>query len=341
MMKSGVITEKNKIVYQDSEIPVLKAGEVLIKVSYCGICGSDVHVLKGEHPTAVFPVIPGHEFVGELVDIGDGTFCNAEIGDQVVAQPFFSCRNCEPCAKGEDNVCEHLNFLGIHTNGGFAEYVKVKADKVYALPKSIDPKLAALTEPIAVAVHDVRRSGLKVGEDAMVIGGGPIGLLIAIVAKQAGANRVVISEISEYRRKEAEKLGFLTVNPLDKKFDEYLQDLTNAKGFDVVFEVSGSKPGIATAVDYAKITGTVMVVGMSSEPYPVALSQVFAKELKIQGVRIHSQYNFTGAIKLLQNKELTASFEALISEVFPVEKIEDAFAYAQTPGEFFKILVKM
>lgn len=340
-MKSGVITEKNTLLYKDSPMPILGPGEVMIKVSYCGICGSDIHVLKGEHPTAVFPVIPGHEFVGELVEISEGTFCNAKIGDLVVAQPFFSCRNCEPCAKGEDNVCEHLNFLGIHTNGGFAEYVKVKADKVYALPETVDSKLAALTEPIAVAVHDVRRSGLKVGEDALIIGGGPIGLLIAIVAKQAGANNVVISEISEYRRNEAQKLGFVTVNPLDEDFDKKIKELTKGKGFDVVFEVSGSKPGISTAVDYAKITGTVMIVGMTSEPYPIDLSQVFAKELRIQGVRIHSQYNFMGAIKLLENKELTESFGALISEVFPVEKIEDAFAYAQTPGEFFKILVKM
>lgn len=340
-MKSAIITEKNNITYKNLKMPVLEPGEVMIKVKYCGICGSDIHVLKGEHPTAIFPVIPGHEFVGELAEISDGTFCNAKVGDLVVAQPFFACGNCEPCAKGEDNVCEHLNFLGIHTNGGFAEYVKVKAEKVYALPHSMDPELAALTEPVAVAVHDVRRSGLKVGEDAMIIGGGPIGLLIAIVARQAGANKVVISEISEYRRKEAEKLGFLTVNPLDQNFEEKIQTLTDSKGFDVVFEVSGSKPGISTAVDCAKITGTIMMVGMSSEPYPVSLQQVFAKELRIQGVRIHSQYNFIGAVKLLENEELEDSFRTLISKVFPIEEVSEAFQYAQTPGEFFKILVKM
>jgi len=340
-MKAAVIEEKNSIHLKEVEMPVLKDGEALIKVKYCGICGSDIHVLKGEHATAKFPVIPGHEFVGELVDIKGSGSERYEIGDYVVAQPFFSCGNCEPCAKGEDNVCADLHFMGAHTNGGFAEYVKVLTRKMYKIPKDMDLKLAALTEPVAVAVHDVRRSGLQVGETALIIGGGPIGMLIAMVARHAGAKLVVISEISDYRRKAAEELGFVTVNPIDTGFDAKISELTEGKGFDVCFEVSGSRPGITTAVAKAKITGTVMVIGMTKEPYPVDLSAVFAKELKLQGVRIHSQYSFIGAVELLKDGAINEEFQSMISKVFSLDDVEEAFAFSQVPGDYFKVLVEM
>lgn len=340
-MKAAVIEKENKIHVRDYDIPKLNEGEALIKVKYCGICGSDIHVLQGEHPTAEFPVVPGHEFVGELIEAtGTGTE-KFKKGDIVVAQPFFSCGNCEPCAKGRDNVCSDLHFMGAHMDGGFAEYVKVLTRKMYKIPKNMDLKLAALTEPVAVAIHDVRRSGLQVGETALVIGGGPIGILIALVAKQAGAGKVVISEISKFRSDFIRKMGFEVLNPLDQDFKQQADALTDGKGFDVVFEVSGSKPGITSAVEFAKITGKIVIVGMTSEPYPVNLSDIFAKELVVKGVRIHSQYNFIGAVELLKSGVLTEQFEKLISDVYSLDEVEEAFHYAQSGGDFFKILVKM
>ncbi len=340
-MKAGVIGAKNSIQIKTVPVPELRDGEALIKVCYCGICGTDVHVLRGEYGADNFPVIPGHEFVGELVEargVGSELFAP---GDMVVAQPFFSCGNCEPCAQGNDNVCRDLHFMGTRVNGGFAEYVKVLTRKMYRLPKGMDLRLAALTEPVAVAVHDVRRSGLKAGQTALVIGGGPIGMLIAMVARHAGARRVVISEISGYRRECAERLGFTTANPLDEGLDGRLMELTDGKGFDVCFEVSGSKPGIASAVRHCTIGGSVMVVGISQDPHPVDLSAVFAKQLRIQGVRIHSQYNFIGAVELLKSGALDKEFLTMVSEEYPLEQIADAFARAQAPGDYFKILVRM
>lgn len=340
-MKAAVIDQVNSIHLQDREIPQISEGEALIKVRYCGICGSDLHVLHGQHPTATFPVVPGHEFVGELVEANGEGAEQLEPGDMVVAQPFFSCGNCEPCAKGHDNVCRHLRFMGAHCDGGFAEYVKVATRKVYKIPKDMDLRLAALAEPIAVAVHDVRRSGLQVGETVLVIGGGPIGMLIAMVARHAGANKVVISEINEFRCDFAKKLGFETVNPLDADFAEQMQSLSGGKGFDVTFEVSGSKPGITSAIEYTTIGGMIMVVGMTKEPYPVDLSAMFSKELRMQGVRIHAQYNFIGAVELLKSGELDEEFAALVSKVFPFEELEKAFEFVQTPGEYFKVLIQM
>lgn len=339
-MKAAVITEKDVVSVQELDVPVAGDGEAIIKVHYCGVCGSDLHVFHGQHPTAKFPVVPGHEFVGEVVEVKGVGSENFKKGDMVVAQPFYSCGNCEPCANGRDNVCRNLSFMGAHRNGGFAEYVKVLTRKMYKIPEGMDPRLAALTEPVAVAVHDVRRSGLKVGQSALIIGGGPIGMLIAMVARHAGVRRIVISEIDEFRRTFAAKHGFKTLNPLDSDFEEKIREYTHGKGFDVTFEVSGSKAGITTAVTHTTISGMVMVVGMTKEPHPVNLSDMFAKELNMQGVRIHAQYNFIGAIELMRSGELNDEFMSLVSLEYPLEEIETALLRSEDPNGIFKILVK-
>lgn len=317
--------------------PVLQAGEALIKVQYCGICGTDIHILKGGHATARYPLVAGHEFVGELVEL-NGVSHNCKVGDRVVAQPFFSCQICEACAQGSDNVCKDLCFIGAHTDGGFAQYVKVPIYKMYPV-NEIDPKLAALTEPLAVAVHDVRRSGLKVSQTVLIIGGGPIGLLIALVARLAGARKIVVAEISEFRRKAAQEMGFVALDPLAETYHEDLLDHTDGLGFDVVFEVSGSAAGALAMSEYAKSRASVVVVGMATKPHPVNLAQVFMKELDMKGVRIHSQYNFVGAINLLKSGVLNAELEKLVSYIYPLEKIGEAFDLIMTGDQFFKVLI--
>lgn len=340
-MLAAVIERPGSIRLAEVEPPPLEPGEVLIKVEYCGICGSDLHVLRGAHPTARFPVTPGHEFVGRIHDVRGANPSGLKVGDLAVAQPFFSCGVCPPCAMGRDNVCENLRFMGAHVNGAFAQFVKAPTRKTYRIPEETDRRLAALAEPVAVAVHDVRRSGLRVGETALVVGGGAIGLLVAIVARHSGAARVVISEPSPYRRGAASDLGFETVDPAGDGFDAHVRELSGGGGFNVVFEASGVRPGIAAAVRHAAIAGKVMIIGMTSEPYPVDLSAVFAKELTLEGVRIHAQYNFIGAVELLKTRVLDEQFARLVTNVFPLAELEEAFAFAQSKADFLKVLVEM
>ncbi len=337
-MKAAIIDNVHSIHLREEKMPELLPGQSLVKVKYCGICGTDVHVLHGSF-AANLPIIPGHEFVGELVEVcGDGAERYA-LGDLVVAQPFFSCGNCQACAQGKENICQSIAFMGTRTNGAFAEYVRVPTRKMYTLPAGFDAELAGLTEPLAVAVHDVRRSGLQVGEAVLVIGGGAIGLLEALVSRRAGARLVVISEISEYRRGLAESMGFATVNPLDERFEETLAAMAGGQGYDVVFEASGTKQGVATAVKHAKIAGTIMIIGVAKEPAPVDFQTVFLRELVLQGVRIHSQYSFMGAIEILKSGELDDHLRKLVTNVFPFDKVEDAFKLALGNGDFMKILV--
>ncbi|GAB2043948.1 alcohol dehydrogenase catalytic domain-containing protein [Agathobaculum sp. TL06] len=319
-------------------LPALNPGEALIKVKYCGVCGTDLHVFKGEHATAKYPLVAGHEFVGELVEL-NGVSLNCKVGDQVVAHPLFSCRSCEACAQGNDNVCKDLQFLGAHTDGGFAQYVKVPIYKIYPI-NGIDPKLAALTEPLAVAVHDVRRSGLKVSQTALVIGGGPIGLLIALVARLAGARTIVIAEISEYRRNMAADMGFTVLDPLADDYGDKLYELTDGLGFDVVYEVSGSAAGAIAMSEYAKSRAAVVVVGMAAKPHPVNLAQVFMKELDMYGVRSHTQYDFIGAIDTLKSGALDKELKKLVSHTYPLEDIGEAFDMMFAGDQFFKVLIQ-
>jgi len=340
-MKAAVIEKVGKIVLTDAPVPVLSDGEALIKVKYVGICGSDIHVLMGHHPTAVYPVIPGHEFVGEISEVKGAGSERFQKGDIVAAQEVFSCGVCDACAKGEDNVCRELKIIGIHTDGGFAEYVKVKTHKTYKLAQDIDLELAALIEPLAVAVHDVRRSGLKVGETALVIGGGPIGILIAIVARVAGARKIVVSEINEYRLKFAKAMGFSTINPAEEGFEQKLTELGEGRGFDVSFEAAGAPSAIGTCLDFTKSTGTVVVVAMSERPRVVDTGKIFAKELTLVGVRIHSQYNFLGSVDLVRSGMLNRDLKKLVSKVFSLNDVLAAFEEAQHGKENFKVLVRL
>jgi 2-desacetyl-2-hydroxyethyl bacteriochlorophyllide A dehydrogenase len=320
--------------------PEMEYGEALIEVMYGGICGSDAHVYHGLHPTATFPVVPGHEFVGKLVGANGPIKAGLTIGDIVVAQPYTTCGDCEPCITGNDNVCTHLKLLGAHRDGCFAEYVTVSASKVYKVPDGVDPKLAALAEPLAVAIHDVRMSELRVGDNVMIIGGGVIGVFIAIVAAQAGAN-VTISEISEYRQNFIKDLGFRVFNPLDKDYNDNIKNIVGEDGFDVVFEVSGSKAGVQSSVGLTKVSGTIVIVGMCKEPYPVDTTQIFLKQIEMKGVRIHSQEAFKAAVNLLGSGALNDKLYKLISKQYKLSEINQAYDYMCNNTDFFKLLVNV
>jgi 2-desacetyl-2-hydroxyethyl bacteriochlorophyllide A dehydrogenase len=339
-MKAAYYPEKKALEYIELETPKPGKREALIKVKYAGLCGSDLHVYHGAHATAKFPMIPGHELVGHLAELGEDADTDVSLGEIVVAQPFSACGVCEACITGNSNVCRSLKVLGIHRNGCFADYVTVPAERVYRLPADVDLKTAALAEPLAVAIHDVRISGLKVGQKALIIGGGPIGLFIAVIAQMNGAE-VHISEIDDFRLAFALKMGFCVLNPTDPAFDGKVAEITNGKGFDVVFEVSGSRPGIASMTKYAKISGTAMVVGMGLEYPPVDTAAIAFKQLNLLGVRLHSQAAFAAAVDILAGGALNGKLNPLISKTFPLKDVKEAYAYALAHTDYVKILLEV
>lgn len=341
MMKAALFPEKGKIELTQRNVPEIGEGEALVEVKYAGICGSDVHVWQGHHATATYPRIPGHEFSGVLVEAKGTLRAGIEIGDNVVVQPIWTCGMCEPCITGHDNVCSKLNIFGIHQDGCFAQYIRVPVRKIYKLPDGVSLKMGALTEPLAVAVHDVNRSGLSVGDKTLIIGGGPIGMLIGVVAKHAGAEQVYISEINPFRIEFAKSIGLDTINPAKEELKKKTDEITNGKGFDVVFEVSGSKAGVSGMTQVVKIGGTIMVVGMGSEIFPVDTGAVIAKELEMKGVRIHAQKQFEAAVSLLKDEQLTKKLDRLITKVFPLDACVQAMQYQINDPEHFKVVIEI
>lgn len=340
-MRAAVLKEFYDVDVENIQVPEIGDDEALVKVQYAGICGSDIHVFSGKHPAAKPPIVLGHEFCGELVKINTKKETDLIIGDKVVVQPFTGCNGCDICIQGRDNICSKLSILGIHRDGCFAEYVKVPLRKVYSIPYGTDMRVAALTEPLAVAIHDVRRSDLKVGQTVLVVGGGPIGVLIAMAARMNGASGIVVSEINKSRINFIRSMGFDIINPLECDAVNEVSSLTGGKRFDVVFEVSGVKPGIELAFKGAKIGGTIVMVGIPSGSIPLDTGTIIYEELDVKGVRIHSQISFATAVELVKSGTLNTDLSKLITNVFPLDNVKEAIKFSIEDQEHFKVLLEI
>lgn len=313
-------------------------GEVRLTVNYVGICGTDMHIYHGVMDARVAPPqIIGHEMSGTVAEIGEGV-TNVVIGDKVVVRPLDYCLDCPACNAGHSHVCQNLKFMGIDTPGAFQNSWTVKARTLHKLPDSVPLKIGALVEPLAVACHDVSRARVSAGEDVVVIGGGPIGQLVALVAKAKGAN-VMISEVNETRREFAEQYGIKTLDPINQDPAAVVKEWTNTKGADVVFEVSGVQPAVDVMTDIAAVRGRICMVAIHAQKPQVDLFSFFWKELELLGARVYEHKDFEYAISLLSNKEL--DLVPFVSSVSKLNNIGDAFAAMDGNPSGMKALVSL
>lgn len=312
------------------------ADEVQIDVAFCGICGTDLHVYLGHMDQRIgnHRVI-GHEMSGTVSAVGSGVE-KFSAGDPVVVRPLDACGECASCKRGYKHVCQNLKFLGLDTNGAFQQRWNVPAHTVHSLPKGMSLENAALIEPTAVAVHDVRRARLTKGEDVLVIGGGPIGMLIAMVAKQAGAN-VTVSEINSHRIAMAEGLGISTINPKDQDPVAALMESTNGKGMDVVFEVSGTQPGVDLMTAVTATRGRIVMVAIHATKPEIDLFQFFWKEIEMFGARVYEPDDYDEAIRMVANEEIDA--KQLITSVQSLPDIQAAFEELAGNPQAMKTLI--
>jgi 2-desacetyl-2-hydroxyethyl bacteriochlorophyllide A dehydrogenase len=334
-MKAAVWVGKKKIALQEVDVPKLKPGEVMIKIAYAGICGSDLGIYAGKHPRAKAPLIMGHEFAGEIVETALPQGSDLKVGDRVTVNPLISCGICQPCQTGHSHVCRNLGLVGIDCDGGFAEYVAVDADRVVKVPPGMPLDIATLVEPVAVTVHALRRSNFKAGDTVVVLGGGPIGLLTAFSARYAGASQVILSEISEQRLKLASDLGFTVVDAKQNPGQKILA-MTGGDGADMVFEAAGVPETAALATQITKITGQIVIVGVFKEPVPLDLQAVNFRELSITGARVYTQKDFQIAITMLEREPGIAS---VISHHLPLEKAEEGIRLILSGGDSMKVLL--
>jgi (R,R)-butanediol dehydrogenase / meso-butanediol dehydrogenase / diacetyl reductase len=311
-------------------------GQVQISVEYVGICGTDLHIYHGDMDARVKrPAVVGHEMSGRIAAIGEGVTGWA-VGQPVTVMPLIWDNTCPACLAGNQHLCHKLIFIGIDAPGAMQGSWTVPADVLVALPPSMALDHAALVEPTAVAVHDVRRAELVAGEKALVVGGGPVGLLIAIVARREGAD-VTIVELDDYRRGVAEGLGFVTLDPRSVDVAEAVNTWTGGAGAAVVFEVSGAAGGMTTAVDNLAVRGRLVLVAIHSQPREVNLFKFFWRELSLIAARLYVRSDFERAVELVADGTVPA--DVLISKIEPLERTADAFAALEHGAGVMKVLV--
>lgn len=310
-------------------------GEVQIDVAFTGICGTDLHILHGNMDSRVtFPAIIGHEMSGRISAVGEGV-SGWNLGDPVTVMPLDWCGDCPACKAGHQHICQNLNFIGIDSAGSLQKQWNVHENVLVRLPDSLRLDHAALVEPVAVSVHDVRRAEIQPGEKAVVIGGGPIGVLIATAARHAGAE-VVVLELDDDRRAMIQELGFEVLNPQTQDQVEWVNTWTGGAGADVVFEVSGAAAAVLGATALAKVRGRLVIVAIHPQPRPVDLQRVFWRELTIVGARVYERRDFETAVELLAAGVIPA--DQMITGTVPLERIADAFSRLAA-GDAMKILV--
>jgi 2-desacetyl-2-hydroxyethyl bacteriochlorophyllide A dehydrogenase len=254
----------------------------------------------------------------------------------VTVRPLDPCGQCPACVAGHSHICHNLKFIGIDTPGALQGIWTVPAHTLHRLPDSLGLREGAMVEPVAVACHDVRMSDLKQGEFAAVIGGGPIGILVALVAQARGA-RVVLAEVNRFRVELARDLGIDAVNPLETDLAQLVNDRTGGAGADVVFEVSGSQAGADTMTKLPRTRGRIVVVAIYAEPPKVDLFRFFWRELKLSGARVYEAEDFELAIELAATGKLPLA--KLITDVLPLSRLEDAMHRMEGGGDCMKILV--
>ena len=310
-------------------------GQVQIKVAYTGLCGTDLHIVHGNMDARVErPLVFGHEMSGTVAATGPGVTAVSP-GDRVTVMPLDWDGTCPACLAGHQHLCHHLNFIGIDSPGSLQELWTVPEQVVVRLPDGASLRHAALVEPVAVAAHDVRRSELTAGDKVVVLGGGPIGVLIATVARHAGAE-VCVSEVDPTRLQQVESLGFRTLNAANEDVEAVVTEWTSGAGADVVFEVSGAPAAVLAATALVKVRGTIVVVAIHPTPRPLDLQRVFWRELRILGARVYEREDFDRAVQLIVDGVIPA--EELITDVVPLESTADAFARLEA-GTAMKMLV--
>ena len=318
-------------------MPVPKPGEVRLKIMATGICGSDVHGYLGITGRRIPPMIMGHEFAGTVDALGDGTGegNGIEIGMRATVQPVVFCGKCGYCLAGETNLCINRRIFGVMSeNGSMAEYLCVPAELVVPLPHGMSMEQGAMAEAAAVAFGAVRRAGPLSGKDVLIVGAGPIGLLILQMAQAFGAGRVFVSDFDDNRLRIARLLGACKV--INPGCDDPAGEIPG--GADVSFEAVGMTPAVAQAVALTKSGGTSVWVGNSQKIIDVDMQAIVTRKLSILGSYIYTHREFVDTVQMLNAGIIRC--DAIISHRYPLENgVEVMAEMAASPGKYLKVIL--
>lgn len=330
-MLQQVMTAPGVIEFQEVPVPVAGEGQVLIKIMKIGICGSDIHVYHGEHPFTKYPVTQGHEVSGEIAAVGPGVE-GLSVGQKVTIQPQVVCGSCYPCRHGKYNLCEELKVMGFQTTGVASHYFAVDAAKVTPLPQDMSFDEGAMIEPLAVAVHAIRQAGDVSGKKIAVLGAGPIGILVAQVARGMGAEAVMITDVSSLRLEKARECGVdFCVNTRDENFgDALIRDFGPDKA-DVIYDCAGNNVTMGQAIQYARKGSTIILVAVFAGMAQVDLAVLNDHELDLNTTMMYRSEDYLDAIRLVN--EGRVQLKPLISSHFAFRDYKKAYEYIDANRE--------
>jgi len=305
-------------------IPNIEEAEVLIKISYCGVCGTDLHIYNGEGGAFAVnpPLIMGHEFSGTVVEIGSQVK-TIKVGDLVSVDPNNMCGECYNCQNAMEQFCSNTIGIGTTVDGGFAEYIAVTEKQVFKFREGTDPLIASMAEPVSCCIHGIDLCQIKQGDEVLIIGGGPIGLMMLQLAKLTGASKVILSEPVEEKRLLGKKLGAdIVLNPLEDNVKSILADET--KNINVVIECVGKPTTLENAVEWAGKGSTIMMFGLTGPDAEMTIKPdvIFKKELKLTSSFINP-YTFQRAIALLESGRI--NIKDIIGEIVDLENCANVF----------------
>jgi len=320
------------------EPPPPGPGEVIVHPDAVGICGSDFHFFAGElqiFDSSPFPRVQGHEFSGIVEQVGPET-SRVEVGDRVSVMPISWCGTCYACRVGRGNVCDNFSLVGIHTDGGLQEKLRVPEAQVF--PISAEPAIAALAEPFSIGVRTINRSGIRSGERVIVLGAGPIGQAVHLLARDRGASTLLVDRVESRLELGVASGGESLLWAERDQVIEACRDWAGGEGPPLVVDATGAPDPIRAAVDMVASAGRVVIVGMSGEEVPLRIGAFTEKEIDLFGVSCCGATEFAEAVRFVeQNQEL---LEPLISRRFSLDQAPDALAYAmQNPAEVMKVVI--
>jgi 2-desacetyl-2-hydroxyethyl bacteriochlorophyllide A dehydrogenase len=336
-MKTLLITEPYKIQVTETALPVIREGEALLRVKYCGICGADVSSYTGNQPFTTYPRIPGHEFSAEIVEIGTNKK-GLKTGDLVTANPYFNCGECYSCKRGFVNCCTDNQTMGVQRDGSFSEYIVMPIERIFS-GKGLDAKQLALIEPFSIGYHALSRTPIKPTDKILVIGSGPIGLFALISAKLRGAH-VYVADVLDGRLDMAMAYGADgVINTKTKDLQAEVKEITGGNGFDVCVEACGLPATFLACIEAAAFAGNIILIGNGKQETGFNHSILLKKELNVFGSRNAYSYDFTNLIDIVASGRVDVM--KMVSDIYPIDKADEAFkALTSNTGNLMKILVE-
>lgn len=338
-MEAVLIRNPGEVVIEEREMPVRSPGEVLLKILYGGICGSDLGSYKGTFAYFDYPRIPGHEFSAEIVAADEGNQFGLKKGMIVTGNPYFNCGECYSCKNGLVNACMDNQTLGCQRDGAFQDYFAMPEERIYD-GKGVDAKTLAVVEPYCISYHGVKQASISEKDKVLIVGAGTIGILAAVAAKSFGAT-VYIADVMEGKLEIAKKFGVdgVVLNSSDEVFEKKINEITDGNGFDVTIEAVGLPGTFQNCIDAACFGGRVVLIGVGKKNLDFNFTLIQKKELSVFGSRNARKEDFIETIENCRNGKL--KLDQIVTNIYAFKDVAQGFEdFANNSGDMLKVLIE-